>query len=143
MLRPRFWLLALLLTLTLATGCARRRAQREAATTAPSAPVETRSAEEIRRDNVRDLASVMAEELKLNDDQTKRIRQVLAGTVEQVNAAQGKYGTDKTALTAALRRINATSESQLKQIMTPGQYQLYQQRKPQIQQKLRAQHTGN
>ena len=143
MLRPRFWLLALLLTLTLATSCARRRRAQREATAPPSAPVETRTVEEIRRDNVRDLASVMAEELKLNDDQTKRIRQVLATTVEQVNAAQGKYGTDKTALASALRRINASSEGQLKQIMTPAQYQLYQQRKPQIQQKLREQRSGN
>lgn len=143
MLRPRFWLLSLLLLLVLASGCARRRAQREAADKPSPPPVETRTPEEIRRDNVRDLASVMAEELKLNDDQTKRIRQVLAGTVEQVNAAQSKYGTDKAALTSALRRINAASEGQLKQVMTPAQYQLYQQRKPQIQQKLREQRSGN
>lgn len=140
MLRPRFWLLALLVV-TLATGCARRRAKREAA--APSTPTETRTPEAIRRENVRDLASVMAEELKLRDDQTQRIRQVLASTVEQVNAAQSKFGTDKAGLTSALRRINATSEGQLKQIMTPAQYQLYQQRKPQIQQKLREQRAGN
>lgn len=142
MLRPRFWLVALLLLLTLATSCARRRrAKREAAATSTAA--EPRSAEEIRRSNVRDLATVMAEELKLRDDQTQRIRQVLAGTVEQVNAAQTKYGADKAALGTALRRINAASEGQLKQIMTPAQYQLYQQRKPQIQQKLREQRAGN
>ncbi|GAB3830104.1 hypothetical protein [Hymenobacter jeollabukensis] len=142
MLRPRFWLLSLLLIVTLATSCARhRRAQREAAATSTAA--ETHSAEEIRRENVRDLASVMADELKLRDDQTQRIRQVLAATVEQVNAAQAKYGTDKAALGSALRRINTTSEGQLKQIMTPAQYQLYQQRKPQIQQKLREQRAGN
>ncbi|WP_165822073.1 hypothetical protein [Hymenobacter edaphi] len=141
MLRPRFWLLALLLIVTLATSCARRRrAQREAAATSTAA--ETRSAEEIRRENVRDLAAVMADELKLRDDQTQRIRQVLAATVEQVNAAQAKYGTDKAGLGSALRRINTTSEGQLKQIMTPAQYQLYQQRKPQIQQKLREQRAN-
>ncbi|MCC3156616.1 hypothetical protein LJ737_05165 [Hymenobacter sp. 15J16-1T3B] len=140
MFRPRFWLLALLLMLTLATSCARRRAKREAAT---STAVEPRSAEEIRRENVRDLAAVMADELKLRDDQTQRIRQVLATTVEQVNAAQARFGTDKAALGSALRRINTTSEGQLKQIMTPAQYQLYQQRKPQIQQKLREQRAGN
>ena len=143
MLRPRFWLLALLLTLTLASSCARRRARREAASATPSTPVETRKPEDIRRENVRDLAAVMADELKLRDDQTQRIRQVLAATVEQVNAAQAKFGTDKPALLSALRRINTTSEGQLKQIMTPAQFQLYQQRKPQIQQKLREQRAGN
>ncbi|RTQ49743.1 hypothetical protein EJV47_13100 [Hymenobacter gummosus] len=138
---PRFWLLALLLVATLASSCARRR--RAKADTAVSTPTETRTPEEIRRENVRDLASVMAEELKLTDDQTSRIRRVLAATVEQVNAAQTKAGTDKAALTTALKRINAASEAQLRQIMTPAQYQLYQQRKPQIQQKLREQRATN
>ncbi|OON67795.1 hypothetical protein [Hymenobacter sp. CRA2] len=137
----RTWLLALLLLVTLATGCARRR--RAKAETATSVPTETRTPEDIRRENVRDLASVMADELKLRDEQTLRIRQVLAATVEQVNAAQTKFGTDRAGLTSALRRINSTSEGQLKQIMTPAQYQLYQQRKPQIQQKLREQRAGN
>jgi type IV pilus biogenesis protein CpaD/CtpE len=137
---PRFWLLALLLVATLASSCARRR---RAKTETVSTPVETRTPEEVRRENVRDLASVMAEELKLNGDQTTRIRQVLATTVEQVNAAQAKAGTDKAALGSALKRINASSEAQLKQIMTPAQYQLYQQRKPQIQQKLREQRAAN
>ncbi|GAB2963369.1 hypothetical protein GCM10027048_35400 [Hymenobacter coalescens] len=141
MFSPRLWLLALLLVVTLASSCARRR--RAKADSAGSVPTETRSPEEIRRENVRDLASVMAEELKLRDEQTTRIRQVLANTVEQVNAAQAKFGTDKAALGGALRRINAASEGQLKQIMTPAQFQLYQQRKPQIQQKLREQRAAN
>ncbi|UYZ57933.1 hypothetical protein [Hymenobacter latericus] len=138
----RFWLCALLLVATLGTGCARRnRAKKETAT---STPVEApRTAEEVRRENARDLASVMTEELQLREDQTLRIRQVLASTVEQVNAAQTKFGTDKAGLTTALRRINASSEAQLKQIMTPEQYKQYQVRKPQIQQKLREQKAGN
>jgi hypothetical protein len=134
----RFWLLSLLFVATLASGCARRsRAKNTAATGTPAeAP---RSVEEVRRENVRDLAAVMTEELQLRDEQTLRIRQVLATTVEQVNEAQTKFGSDKAGLTTALKRINATSESQLKQIMTSAQYQMYQQRKPQIQQKLREQ----
>ncbi|KAA9333292.1 hypothetical protein F0P96_09970 [Hymenobacter busanensis] len=132
----RTCLLMLLVFATLSVGCARhKRAKNEAAST----PVETRKPEEIRRENARDLASVMAEELQLRDDQVLRVRQILTGTVEQVNAAQKKFGDNKTGLMTALKQINASSEAQLKQAMTAAQYKLYQQRKPQIQQKLREQ----
>ncbi|GAA4392858.1 hypothetical protein GCM10023186_43830 [Hymenobacter koreensis] len=125
----------LMVLATLSVGCARRN---RAASNASSA-VDNRKPEEIRRENARDLASVMADELQLRDDQVLRVRQVLANTVEQVNAAQKKFGDDKAGLTTALKQINAASESQLKSAMTSAQYKLYQQRKPQIQQKLREQ----
>jgi hypothetical protein len=133
----RSCLLLLLTLLVLSTGCVRRnRAKRDAA----NAPVEApRTVEDIRRDNARDLASVMADELQLREDQVLRVRQILTTTVEQVNAAQAKHSTNKTALMTALKQINMASEAQLKQAMSPAQYKLYQQRKPQIQAKLRQQ----
>ncbi|WP_400193224.1 hypothetical protein [Hymenobacter sp. B81] len=129
-------LLALLLLTMLLGSCARRNRNKAAEA---STAVEARKPEEIRRENARDLASVMAEELQLRDDQVLRVRQILANTVEQVNAAQTKFAGNKAGLMTALKQINAASEGQLKQAMTPAQYKLYQQRKPQIQQKLREQ----
>ncbi|GGE99954.1 hypothetical protein GCM10011383_08530 [Hymenobacter cavernae] len=90
----------------------------------------------------RDLTDVMTDELHLTALQQTKVRGILTGTVQQVNAAQQQYGSNKTALMTELRRINASSESQLKAALTPTQYKQYQTKKRQMQAQMQARKSG-
>ena len=84
----------------------------------------------------RDLADVMTAELKLTPAQTTQVRQILASTVADVNAARQQFPAKSAPLTAALQRINASSEGQLRQALGAATYQEFQQKKRQIQAQL-------
>ena len=118
----------------LAVGCARR----SPAPAPPPIVVET-----IRTPDsptppaaARDLADVMTSELKLTPAQTTQVRQILASTVADVNAARQQFPAKSAPLTAALQRINASSEGQLRQALGAATYQEFQQKKRQIQAQL-------
>jgi hypothetical protein len=130
-------LLTLLLLCTLAFGCARRRKADipEARTSVPVAPA---PAPVVAPTAARDLTDVMTDELRLTAAQQTKVRAILNGTVDQVNTAQAQYGNNKTALMAALRRINAASEAQLKATLNPTQYKQYQVKKRQMQAQMQA-----
>ena len=81
----------------------------------------------------RDLADVMTSTLRLRPDQTLKIRQVLSSTVEQVNAARQQHPAKSPQLTAELKRINASSEAELRETLGPAGYQEFQSKKRQIQ----------
>ena len=81
----------------------------------------------------RDLASAMTTVLHLRPEQTAKVRQILSATVEQANAARQQYPAQSPQLTSALRRINATSESQLRQALGPATYKQLQAKRAQIQ----------
>ncbi|WP_151086806.1 hypothetical protein [Hymenobacter baengnokdamensis] len=81
----------------------------------------------------RDLADAMTTVLHLRPDQTTKVRQVLAATVEQVNAARKQYPAQSPQLNAALAHINASSDKQLRQILGPATYQQLKAKQPQIQ----------
>ena len=81
----------------------------------------------------RDLADAMTTVLRLRPDQTTRARQVLNSTVEQVNAARKQYPAQSPQLNAALARINAASDKQLRQILGPTSYREMQVKRAQIQ----------
>ncbi|MGI4762366.1 MAG: hypothetical protein ACRYF0_16775 [Janthinobacterium lividum] len=81
----------------------------------------------------RDLADAMTTVLRLRPDQTTRARQVLNSTVEQVNAARRQYPAQSPQLNAALARINAASDKQLRQILGPTSYREMQVKRAQIQ----------
>jgi len=81
----------------------------------------------------RDLADAMTTVLRLRPDQTTKVRQVLTTTVEQVNAARQQYAAQSPQLTAALGRINAASDKQLRTILGPTSYREMQVKRAQIQ----------
>jgi len=81
----------------------------------------------------RDLADVMTNVLRLRPDQTTKVRQILNSTVEQVNAARQQYPAQSPPLNAALTRINASSEKQLREVLGPATYKELQTKRPQIQ----------
>ncbi|MGY2131105.1 hypothetical protein ACW9KT_02670 [Hymenobacter sp. HD11105] len=134
-MRSAHFFLALALLMATTFSCARRKKANipNAPTTtaaptpasAPAVPVERRAA--------RDLTDVMTDELKLLPDQQTKVRAILTSTVEQVNDAQKKHGADRAALMTDLKAINARSEGQLKQVLTPTQYQQYQTKKRAMQ----------
>jgi hypothetical protein len=132
-MRSAHFFLALALLMATTFSCARRKkayipnapTTAAPAAAAPAVPVERRAA--------RDLTDVMTDELKLLPDQQTKVRAILTSTVEQVNDAQKKHGADRTALLTDLKAINARSEGQLKQVLTPTQYQQYQTKKRAMQ----------
>lgn len=130
------FLLALAVTTTLATGCARRNKNiPEARSVATPAPVVASSA-------ARDLTDVLTEELKLTDEQRRKVRGVFTETAEKANAAQRQYSTNRPALMAELKRINAASDKELQQVLTPPQYQQLKVKQRQVQEQMRARKAG-
>jgi hypothetical protein len=81
----------------------------------------------------RDLADVMTSVLHLRADQTTKVRQILASTVEQVNTARQQHPAQSPELNTALRRINTNSEAELRQVLGPTVYKELQAKRPQIQ----------
>lgn len=81
----------------------------------------------------RDLADAMTTVLHLRPEQTVKARQVLNSTVEQVNAARQQYPAQSPQLKAALGRINASSDRELRQVLGPVSYKEMQVKRSQIQ----------
>lgn len=81
----------------------------------------------------RDLADAMTTVLRLRPDQTTKVRQVLSTTVEQVNAARQQYPAQSPQLNAAIARINASSDKQMRTILGPTSYREMQVKRAQIQ----------
>lgn len=81
----------------------------------------------------RDLADVMTDVLKLPPEQTGKVRQILSTTVQEANAARQQYPAPSPQLTAALTRINKSSEGQLRQVLGPTKYRELQAKRAQIQ----------
>jgi hypothetical protein len=133
-MRSAHFFLALALLMATTFSCARRKKANipNAPTTTASAPAAA-PAVPVERRAARDLTDVMTDELKLLPDQQTKVRAILTSTVEQVNEAQKKHGADRTALLTDLKAINARSEGQLKQVLTPTQYQQYQTKKRAMQ----------
>ncbi|QJX46395.1 hypothetical protein HMJ29_05375 [Hymenobacter taeanensis] len=127
-------LLALALTTTLASSCARRNrnipAAKSEATPAP-APVVASSA-------ARDLTDVLTDELNLTGDQPKQVRAIFTETAEKANAAQRQYSANRPAMMAELKRINANSDKELQQVLTASQYQKLKVKQRQVQEQMRA-----
>ena len=74
----------------------------------------------------RDLADVMGTELKLTPDQTERIRTILDGTLTQSNAAKAKLPSQSPQLLAELKRINITSQQELRTVVGPAKFKQLQ-----------------
>lgn len=121
-----------LLALTLAgSGCSIFRRHRDepapvAATPPPPPPPLPAAA-------ARDLADVMTDVLKLQPEQTGKVRQILSTTVQEANAARQQYPAQSPQLTAALTRINQSSEGQLRQVLGTTKYRELQAKRAQIQ----------
>ncbi|MBW3131006.1 hypothetical protein [Hymenobacter profundi] len=137
-------LLTLAVLSSLTAGCARRNKSKtinvveSASTTSVSTPAALTGVSAAR---ARDLTDVMTEELQLRPDQQTRVRAILSATVEQVKDAQQKNANNRTALLTELKRINTSSESQLKAALTPEQFKQYQLKKRSMQEQMRARQT--
>jgi hypothetical protein len=130
------FLLALALTTTLATGCARRKRNiPEARSVATPAPVVAPTA-------ARDLTDVLTEELNLTADQQRKVRAVFTETSEKANAAQRQYSSNRPALMTELKRINTESDKELQQVLTASQYQKLKVKQRQVQDQMRARKAG-
>lgn len=128
-------LLASALLLSVASGCARRNKARtapEATTVAPTPPPVVASTA------ARDLTDVMTETLQLAPEQQQKVRAILTSTAELANTAQRQYATNRPALSAELKRINASSEKQLQQVLTAAQYQKLKARQQELQAQMRS-----
>ena len=84
----------------------------------------------------RDLADVMGTELKLTPDQTTRVRTVLNGTLTESNAAKAKLPAQSPQLLAELKRINLSSQKELRTVIGPEKFKLLQTKA--VQQKIAA-----
>ncbi len=84
----------------------------------------------------RDLADVMGTELKLSPDQTARVRKVLSGTLKESNAAKEKLPAQSPQLLAELKRINGSSQQELRAVIGPSKLKLLQTKG--VQQKIAA-----
>lgn len=137
-------LLTLAILSSLTFSCARRD-KAKTATVVDSAPATSASAPVaptgVSAARARDLTDVMTEELQLRPDQQVRVRAILSATVEQVKDAQQKNANNRTALLTELKRINTSSESQLKATLTPEQFRQYQLKKRSMQEQMRARQT--
>ncbi|GAA4361080.1 hypothetical protein GCM10023185_27930 [Hymenobacter saemangeumensis] len=116
---------ALLLSLFVLTDCARRPAPVVETVRTEDSPTPPAAA--------RDLADVMASTLSLSPEQTTKVRSILANTVAEVNAARQKHPPKSAPLMTELKRINASSEAQLKQTLGAVKYKEFQAKKKQIQ----------
>ncbi|MBC6611189.1 hypothetical protein H8B15_09660 [Hymenobacter sp. BT507] len=134
--------LALAVLSSLLFSCARRNKTKSTAVVesvpATSTPTVSTGVSAAR---ARDLTDVMTEELQLRPDQQVRVRAILSATVEQVKDAQRKNVNNRTALLTELKRINTSSESQLKAALTPEQFRQYQLKKRSMQEQMRARQT--
>ncbi|UOQ98948.1 hypothetical protein MUN81_05510 [Hymenobacter sp. 5317J-9] len=74
----------------------------------------------------RDLADVMGTELQLTPDQTLRVRTILNGTLSESNAAKEKFAPKSPQLLAELKRINISSQQQLRTVVGPAKFKLLQ-----------------
>lgn len=133
-------LLVLGLLGTVTFGCARRqKADIPEARSVTVAPAPAPAA--MPKAAARDLTDVMTDELKLLPEQQTKVRAILSGTVQKVNAARQANAGNQPALQTALKKINAESEGELKGVLTPTQYKEYQVKKRQIQAQMQARRT--
>ncbi|WP_426493431.1 hypothetical protein [Hymenobacter sp. 102] len=124
--------LTVLLATSLLAGCARRnKATIPAASTPVAAPVVAPTA-------ARDLTDVLTEELNLTAEQRGKVRTVFTSTAEQANSAKQRLGSNRPALLAELKRINTSSDQELKGILTPTQYQQLKTKQRQVQAQMQA-----
>lgn len=74
----------------------------------------------------RDLADVMATDLELTPDQTVQVRTILNGTVAQANTAKEKFPPKSPQLLTELKRINSTSQNELRVVLGPAKFKQLQ-----------------
>ncbi|GAB2772624.1 hypothetical protein HNQ93_000794 [Hymenobacter luteus] len=128
--------LALALAASLLVGCARRsKAVIPAAKSGPAAPA---PAPVVASSAARDLTDVLTEELNLTADQRRKVRTVFTNTTEQANAAKQRLGSNRPALLAELKRINASSDQELQSILTVTQYKQLKAKQRQVQAQMQA-----
>jgi hypothetical protein len=128
---PLFFLLA---TLLFTSGCALFRKKPKAAPVVETVRTEDSPTPPAA---ARDLADVMTSTLGLRPDQTIKVRQILNETVADVNAARQKFAPKSPQLMAELKRINASSEGQLRTVLGAGTFAQYQAKRRQMAEEMR------
>ena len=74
----------------------------------------------------RDLADVMATDLELTPDQTVRVRTILNSIVAQANTAKEKFPPKSPQLLTELKRINSSSQNELRVVLGPAKFKQLQ-----------------
>jgi hypothetical protein len=69
---------------------------------------------------------VMATDLELTPDQTVQVRTILNGTVAQANTAKEKFPPKSPQLLTELKRINSTSQNELRVVLGPAKFKQLQ-----------------
>ncbi|WP_139925423.1 hypothetical protein [Hymenobacter sp. DG01] len=133
---PSCFPLALALVASLLAGCARRN--KANIPTAKATPVAPAPAPVVASSAARDLTDVLTEELNLTADQRRKVRAVFTNTTEQANAAKQRLGSNRPALLAELKRINASSDQELQTILTVTQYKQLKAKQRQVQAQMQA-----
>ena len=138
--------LALLLTTGALAGCARRTPAADA--TAKSTPAATMSPAKAAKVEAkaaaaappaaRDLTDVLTEELNLTTEQRSRVREIFTSTLSQAKETQQRLKADRPAMMAELKRLNATSDQELQQVLSAEQYQQLKLKQKQVQEQMRA-----
>ncbi|SDY43557.1 hypothetical protein [Hymenobacter psychrophilus] len=125
----------------LGSACARR----PAGATSTAAP--TKSGREVKAEAkavaaappaARDLTDVLTEQLSLTDEQRSSVRQIFTSTLKQAQQAQERLKSNRPALLAELKSINASSDRELQQVLSPEQYQQLKAKQKQVQEQMRA-----
>jgi hypothetical protein len=73
----------------------------------------------------------MAQALSLTPAQTEKVRDINAKSVRNVEAARQRYGQNITKLRGSIEDIGLARLEQLKDVLTPAQFNRYQQKREQ------------
>lgn len=80
-------------------------------------------------ERVNTLTTSMAQALSLTPAQTEKVRDINTKSVRNVEAARQRYGTNPTKLRGSIEDISLARLEQLKDVLTPAQFNRYQQKR--------------
>ena len=136
--------LALVLTTGLLAACARREPATSPATSTAT-PVRPAKAARTEAKAVaaappaaRDLTDVLTEELSLTSEQRTRVREIFTSTLKQAQETQQRLKGNRPAMMTELKTLNAASDRDLQQVLSPEQYQQLKAKQKQVQEQMRA-----
>ena len=97
-----------------------------AETPAANAGVTPRAASVQPRDSTQDILKRMTEELKLTEDQQKKVKQVLDAHEQKIRMILANTNHTPQEVGTKGREVRAANDKQLREVLTAGQYQQWQ-----------------
>ncbi|WP_439883383.1 hypothetical protein ACSX1A_09440 [Pontibacter sp. MBLB2868] len=98
-------------------------------TATQKAPVNQASGEKTIEERASEITASMASHLRLSPDQTKKLMALNLRCMISAEEAKDKYKAEPREMVRQMDIINQTRLSQIKDILTPYQFQQYQQRR--------------